>query len=62
VPLPQVWIAAVPEVAGVHWKTFSGEAPELPQLPASALVPLVLPVKIPPAAGMTIGVLHVPVV
>src|SRR5947207_11546680 len=44
----------VPESAGVHWKTCSGELPELPQLPASELVPLVLPLKVPPCAGITV--------
>jgi len=47
VPAPHVWIAAVPETAGVHWKTCSGEVPELPQLPACELVPLVVPLKVP---------------
>ena len=58
VPTPQVWMVAVPETAGVHWKTRSGEVPELPQLPASVLVPLVVPLKVPPCAGMTVGVLQ----
>src|SRR5207247_2273281 len=52
------WMVAVPETAGVHWKTRSGEVPELPQLPASVLVPLVVPLKVPPCAGMTVGVLQ----
>ena len=43
VPAPQVWMVALPETAGVHWKTCSGAVLELPQLPASALVPLVAP-------------------
>src|SRR5438477_9993321 len=47
-------MVAVPETAGVHWKTCSGEPPELPQLPASELVPLVLPLKVPPCAGITV--------
>src|SRR2546430_11453956 len=51
-------MVAVPETAGVHWKTRSGEVPELPQLPASVLVPLVVPLKVPPCAGMTVGVLQ----
>src|SRR5436309_1544866 len=57
---PHVWIVAVPESAGVHWKTRSGELPELPQLPACPLVPLVAPLKLPPSAGMTVGVLQPP--
>jgi len=31
-----------------RWKTSSGEVPELPQLPACVLVPLVVPLKVPP--------------
>src|SRR5947199_3329 len=58
VPAPHVWMVAVPETAGVHRNTRSGEAPELPQLPASVLVPLVVPLKVPPCAGMTVGVLQ----
>src|SRR5881409_2563989 len=53
-------MVAVPETAGVHWKTCSGDIPELPQLPASALVPLVVPLKVPPCAGMTVGLLQSP--
>src|SRR5437870_13475253 len=53
-------MVAVPETAGVHWKTCSGEVPELPQLPASELVPLVVPLKVPPCAGMTGGLVHLP--
>src|SRR5437773_9089294 len=60
VPAPHVWMVAVPETAGVHWKTCSGEVPELPQLPASELVPLVVPLKVPPCAGMTGGLAHLP--
>ena len=60
VPAPHVWMVAVPETAGVHWKTCSGEVPELPQLPASELVPLVVPLKVPPCAGMTGGLVHLP--
>jgi hypothetical protein len=60
VPAPHVWIVAVPETAGVHWKTRSGEPPELPQLPASELEPLVAPLKVPPCAGMTVGLLQPP--
>src|SRR2546427_7549882 len=53
-------MVAVPETAGVHWWTRSGEVPELPQLPTSALVPLVAPLTVPPAAGRTIGLLQPP--
>src|SRR5213594_3919416 len=53
-------MVAVPETAGVHWKTCSGEVPELPQLPASRLDPLVVPLKVPPCAGMTLGLLQSP--
>ena len=59
-PAPHVWIVAVPETVGVHWKTRSGALPELPQLPASTLVPLVVPVKVPPCAGMTVGLVQPP--
>src|SRR5207244_6583904 len=61
VPAPHVWIVAVPETAGVHWKARSGDPPELPQLPASELKPLVAPLKVPPCAGMTVGLLQPPV-
>ena len=60
VPAPQVRIVAVPETAGVHWKTRSGEVPELPQLPACELAPLVVPPNVPPCAGMTVGLLQPP--
>src|SRR6266571_4945919 len=53
-------MVAVPETAGVHWKTCSGAVPELPQLPASALVPLVVPLMVPPWAGRTVGLLQSP--
>src|SRR5213593_2361763 len=53
-------MVAVPETAGVHWKTSSGELPELPQLPACELVPLVVPLKVPPWAGIAVGLLHAP--
>ncbi len=59
-PAPHVWIVAVPETAGVHWKTRSGEVPELPQLPVSELVPLVVPLKVPPWDGMIVGLLQAP--
>src|SRR5881296_3234869 len=48
-------MVAVPEASGVHWKTCSGEVPELPQLPACVLVPVVVPLKVPPAAGIGVG-------
>src|SRR2546425_5271 len=51
-------MVAVPEAVGVHWKTRSGALAELPQLPAWVLVPVVVPLKVPPCAGMTVGVLH----
>ena len=59
-PAPQVWIVAVPETDGVHWRTRSGAFPELPQLPACALAPLVVPLKVPPCAGMTVGLVQPP--
>ena len=52
--VPQVAIVAVPEVAGVHWKTFSGELLLVAHVPLSVLVPLVVPLKVPPAAGMAV--------
>src|SRR5207237_688652 len=60
VPAPQVSMVAGPETAGVHWKTRSGEVPELPQLPACELAPLVVPPKVPPWAGITVGLLQAP--
>src|SRR2546428_8002715 len=51
-------MVAVPEAVGVHWKTRSGALAELPQLPAWVLVPVVVPLKVPPCAGMTVGVLQ----
>src|SRR3989442_13857353 len=48
-------MVAVPDVVGVHWKTRSGARPEIPHVPASVLVPLVVPVKVPPPAGMTVA-------
>ena len=56
----QVKIVATPEMLGVHWKTCSGEFPLVAHAPANALAPLVVPVKTPPAAGITIGAAHVP--
>src|SRR2546428_10159865 len=53
-------MVAVPETAGVHWKTCSGAVPGLPHVPARALVPLVVPPKVPPGAGRTVGLLQLP--
>src|SRR5438046_685648 len=53
-------MVAGPETEGVHWKTSSGDVPELPQLPACVLVPLVVPPKVPPWAGITVGLLQAP--
>src|SRR2546422_8116349 len=53
-------MVAVPESAGVHWKTRSGALPELPQLPACELAPLVVPLKVPPWAGITAGLPQAP--
>ena len=61
VPAPHVWMVAVPETVGIHRNTRSGEAPELPQLPSSVLVPLVVPLKVPPAAGMGVALAQAPV-
>src|SRR5437762_14034245 len=61
VPAPHVWMVAVPETAGVHRNTRSGEAPELPQLPSSVFVPLVVPLKVPPVAGIRVALVQVAV-
>src|SRR5438034_3539918 len=53
-------MVAGPETDGVHWKTSSGEVPELPQLPVCELAPLVVPPKVPPWAGITVGLLPAP--
>src|SRR5213593_1857913 len=53
-------MVAVPETEGVHWKTSSGEVPELPQLPVSCLAPLVVPLKVPPWAGSTVRLPQAP--
>src|SRR5882672_488342 len=45
---------AVPEDAGVHWNTSSGESSVLAQLPLSVLGPLVAPVNVPPSGGTTV--------
>ena len=61
VPAPsQVWIVAVPDTAGVHWKTCSGALALSAQVPASVLAPAVAPVKVPPVAGMTVGFSQAP--
>jgi len=60
VPPPQVWMVATPETAGVHRNTFSGEVPVLPHMPASVLVPLFTPLKVPPWDGMIVGLLQAP--
>ncbi len=61
VALPlQVEIVAVPDSAGVHVKTCSGDVSVDPQLPWSALVPVVVPFTTPPAAGIAIGAPQVP--
>jgi len=56
VAAPHVSIVAWPDTAGVHWKTFSGDAlvVEL-QLPDCVLVPLVVPVAVPPPAGRIVA-------
>lgn len=51
VPL-HVEIVATPDVVGVHAKTRSGAALLEAQAPARVLVPLVVPVNVPPAAGI----------
>src|SRR5215831_18086672 len=59
VPLaPQVWMVAVPDTDGVHWKTFSGALPLLAQVPLVVLLPLVVPGNTPPAAGRTVGLVQ----
>ena len=55
VAVPQVRIVAIPDLDGVHWKTFSGDVPLFAQVPARLLVPLVVPLKLPPSAWMTVG-------
>jgi hypothetical protein len=52
---PQVWIVAVPEIAGVQAKTCSGAASVAAQVPASVFVPLVVPATVAPPGGMTVG-------
>jgi hypothetical protein len=53
-------MVAGPDAEGVHWKTFSGDVLLFAQVPASALVPVVVPVNVPPAAGSTVGLAQVP--
>jgi hypothetical protein len=53
-------MVAVPDAEGVQLKTFSGDVPLLAQVPASALDPLVMPLKVPPAAGTTVGLAQLP--
>ncbi len=61
VAAPHVWIVAAPETVGVQRNTCSGAlAVAAAQLALSALAPLVVPVNVPPAAGMAIGFAHVP--
>ena len=57
----QVWIVAVPENAGVHANTRSGAFTVLAHVPASELDPLVTPVTVPPAGGITVGFAQAPV-
>lgn len=59
----QVLIVQLPELDGVHAKTFSGELLETgSQLPENALEPEVTPVKVPPCGGITVsnGLSHGP--
>ena len=51
VPVPQVWIVAVPDTAGVHSSTCSGD-PLPPQLPPRRPPPAVVPTNVPPPAGI----------
>ena len=53
-------MVAVPEAVGVHWKTFSGAPPVCVAQPVSVLAPLVVPVKVPPAAGTTVAAAQAP--
>ena len=46
---------ALPDTPGVHANTFSGEPSEEPQVALNVPVPLVVPEKVPPPGGMTIG-------
>src|SRR5437899_7477269 len=51
-------MAAAPETVSVPRYDALPIFSELPQLPASALVPLVVPLKVPPGAGMAVGLLQ----
>src|SRR5437773_5204673 len=53
-------MVAVPETAGVHWKTRSGALPGVPQRALCVLAPLVVPLKVPPWAGIAVGLLQAP--
>ena len=48
-------MVAVPEADGVQRKTRSGAVAVGTQVPASVLGPLVVPEKVPPAAGMSVA-------
>ncbi len=67
VPVPHVLMVAVPDADGVHSKTCSGAlavavfASAAQVLELCALVPEVVPAKVPPVSLMTIGLSHVPV-
>ena len=51
----------MPDADGVHTNTTSGELPVVVQVPASWRgAPVVVPEKVPPAAGRMIGCAHVP--
>jgi hypothetical protein len=50
-----VLIVALPVNGAVHWKTCSGELSVVPQVPANALGPEVVPVKVPPCGGTRAG-------
>ena len=56
----QVSTSACPLTPGVHWKTRSAAVPVVPQVPASVLPPLVVPVKTPPPTGTTVGLAQAP--
>jgi len=47
----------MPDAAGVHRKTCSGAVPVAETQPLKALAPAVVPWKVPPAAGITVGML-----
>jgi hypothetical protein len=55
---PHVENDAVPEVAGVHTKTFSGAPVVAATHPLRVLAPAVVPVKDPPLAGRAVAVAH----